>query len=63
MAVFFFIGLVVIVAVQLATGRIGTRGGRAIERDRNTTGFWIGIAFEIVMLVALGAGILTGLAR
>jgi hypothetical protein len=41
MAWFFFAGLVVMVGLQLSSGRIATRG-RSIERDRNLKGFWIG---------------------
>jgi hypothetical protein len=62
MAWFFFAGLAVMVGLQLSSGRIATRG-RSIERTRNPKGFWIGIAFEIVMLVALAVGLITGLAR
>lgn len=63
MAWFFFIVLVGIVALQLATGRAGVRGGRSVERDRNPKGFFLLIAFEVAMLVLLGAGLITGLAR
>ena len=57
-----FMVLIVVIASQLATGRISTRG-QSILRDRNPKGFWIGIAFEIVLLVALVVGITIGLAR
>ena len=63
MAWFFFVVLVAIVALQLATGRAGVRGGRSVERDRNPKGFVLLIAFEIAMLALLGAGLITGLAR
>ena len=62
MALFFFAGLIVIVGLQLASGRIGMRGS-SLERDRNPKGFWIGIAFEIAMLLALALGLISGLAR
>ena len=62
MALFFFAGLVVIVAVQFGTGRVGG-GARSFTRDRNPQVFWIWIAFEIVMLLALAFGIISGLAR
>jgi cytochrome b len=63
MAWFFFVVLVAIVALQLGTGRAGVRGGRSVERARNPRGFLLLIAFEIAMLVLLGAGLITGLAR
>jgi len=62
MAWFFFAGLLVMVGLQLSSGRIATHG-RSIERARNPKGFWIGIAFEITMLLALAGGLITGLAR
>ncbi len=62
MAFFFFAGLVAVLGLQVVTGRVGTRG-RSIERDRNPKGFWLAIGFEIVLLVMLAAGLITGLAR
>jgi len=62
MAWFFFAGLAAIVALQSATGRVGTRR-RSIKRDGNPKGFWLAIAFEVVMLVVLAGGLVTGLAR
>ena len=63
MAWFFFIVLVAIVGLQVATGRAGVRGGRSIERARNPRGFLLLIAFEVAMLALLAAGLVTGLAR
>jgi hypothetical protein len=63
MAWFFFVVLVAIVGLQLATGRAGVRGGRSIERDRNPRGFLLLIAFEVAMLALLAGGLVTGLAR
>ena len=63
MAWVFFVGLVAIVLVQLATGRAGARGGRSVERVRNPQGFWLVIAFEIAMLALLAAGLVRGFAR
>ena len=63
MAWFFFTVLIAIVALQLATGRAGVRGGRSIERARNPRGFLLLIAFEVAMLALLAGGLVTGLAR
>jgi hypothetical protein len=57
----FFMILIVMIGLQLASGQIGMRGS-TLKRDRNPKGFWIGIASEIVILVALVFGILSGLA-
>jgi hypothetical protein len=57
----FFMVLIVMIASQLVSGQIGMRGS-TLKRDRNPKGFWIGIASEIVILVALVFGILSGLA-
>ncbi len=62
MAWFFFAGLVAIVGLQLRSGRVGTRG-RSIERERNRRSSWLAIAFEVMLLVALAGGLITGLAR
>jgi len=58
----FFMVLIVVIASQLASGQIGMRGS-TLKRDRNPRGFWIGIAFEVVILFALVVGIMSGLAR
>jgi hypothetical protein len=61
-AFIFFMILIAMLGLQLASGQIGMRGS-TLKRDRNPKGFWIGIAFEIVVLLALAGGILSGLAR
>jgi hypothetical protein len=58
----FFMVLIVVIASQLASDQIGMRGS-TLKRDRNPRGFWIGIAFEVVILFALVVGIMSGLAR
>ena len=58
----FFMILIVMIALQLSSGQIGMRGS-TLKRDRNPRGFWIGIAFEVVILFALVGGILSGLAQ
>jgi hypothetical protein len=57
-----FMVLIAMIGLQLASGKIGVRGS-TLERERNPKGFWIGIAFEIVLLLALVFGIVSGLAR
>lgn len=56
-----FMVLIVVIASQLASGQIGMRR-RTLKRDHNPKGFWIGIAAEVVLLVALVVGIMSGLA-
>jgi len=58
----FFMVLIVVIASQLASDQIGMRGS-TLKRDRNPRRFWIGIAFEVVILFALVVGIMSGLAR
>jgi heme A synthase len=54
---FVLFAFIVILILQLSSGTIVPRGGKAIRRDRTPTAYWIGIGFQIVLIVALLGGL------
>jgi hypothetical protein len=50
--------LVAMIAMQIGSGSVTLRGGRAIKRARKPQAFWLSIAFEIVMAAVLLGGLI-----
>jgi hypothetical protein len=58
MKYFILLALILILISQLTSGTIGSRSGKSIRRDRRPQAYWIGVSFQIVLVVAMLGGII-----
>lgn len=58
LGLFILVVLVAIIAMQISSGSVTLRGGRAIKRAQKPQAFWLSIAFEIVMAAVLLGGLI-----